>query len=219
MPLIEEADNGGSQIVSYNLQIDDANGGPFVSVGGFDPISMQTEYTLEDQVSLGLTYRLRYRVKNAVDEDSWSDFSDVLYALVSSVPSPPDSPSLISATADSITLQFYESADGGGSKILEYELEVDQGVQGTSFSKVESYDGTSLQHTLSTDPVTGDGILSGTTYTFRVRARNIVGFSVYSNEARYVISSPPEKPNAPTKNYNQSTKTSMVIQWSESVAT
>ena len=104
MPLIEEADSGGSSIISYNLQIDDANGGPFVSVGGYDPISMQTDYTLTDHVRLGQTYRLRYRVRNDVDNESWSDFSDMLYALVSSTPSPPEPPSLISATADSITL-------------------------------------------------------------------------------------------------------------------
>ena len=123
MPLIDEAFNGGSQIISYNLQIDDANGGPFVSVGGFEPVSMRTEYTLSgDYVIRGSTYRLRYRVKNDVDLVAWSEYSDVLYALVSDTPTPPPSPTLISATADSITLQLYESEDGGGSRILDYEL-------------------------------------------------------------------------------------------------
>lgn len=50
MPLIDDADNGGSQITSYNLQVDDGAGGAFISVGGEDPISMKTEYTLSDQV-------------------------------------------------------------------------------------------------------------------------------------------------------------------------
>lgn len=105
MPLIDDANNGGSQIISYNLQIDDANGGPFISVGGFDPISMKTEYVLSDAyVKRGATYRLRYRVKNDVDQVSWSGYSDVLYALVSDTPTPPEPPTLISATADSITL-------------------------------------------------------------------------------------------------------------------
>ena len=138
---------------------------------------------------------------------------------MSDTPSPPAPPSLVAATADSITLELFESEDGGGSRILDYELEVDGGVQGTAFATVDSYDGTSLQHTLSTDPVSGDGIDSGTTYTFRVRARNVVGYSGYSNEVRYVISSPPDKPLAPTKDYERSSMTSMVIQWSESAAT
>ena len=66
---------------------------------------MKTEYTLDDQyVKRGLIYRLRYRVKNDVDESSWGGFSDVLYALVSDTPSPPQPPSLVAATADQITL-------------------------------------------------------------------------------------------------------------------
>ena len=64
-----------------------------------------------------------------------------------------------------------------------------------------------------------DGIESGITYTFRVRARNIVGTSEFSNEVRYVISSPPDKPDVPTKDNSRSTRTSIVIQWSESQAT
>ena len=64
-----------------------------------------------------------------------------------------------------------------------------------------------------------DGIVSGVTYTFRVRARNVVDYSEFSNEVRYVISSPPDKPVAPTKDYILSTKTSLVIRWSESAAT
>jgi hypothetical protein len=86
---------------------------------------MKTDYTLTEYVKKGITYRLRYRVKNDVDTYSWSGYSDVLYALVSDRPSPPLPPSLISATANSITLQLYESLNGGGSKILDYELQID----------------------------------------------------------------------------------------------
>lgn len=48
MPLIEQAASGGSLIISYNLQIDDANGGIFYDVAGNDPTSMKTEYTLTE---------------------------------------------------------------------------------------------------------------------------------------------------------------------------
>ena len=99
MPLIAEENNGGSQIISYNLQIDDANGGDFVNVVGYDPISMKTEVVLKDQVQRGKTYRLRYRVKNDADEKSWSDYSPVFYALVSDTPVHPKPPALVSATA------------------------------------------------------------------------------------------------------------------------
>ena len=74
-----------------------------------------------------------------------------------------------------------------------------------------------MQHTLSTSY--NNEIVSGTIYTFRIRSRNIVGYSEFSHEVRYVISSPPDKPNAPTKDYTRTGKTSMVIMWSESAST
>ena len=56
---------------------------------------MQTQYTVA-ALETGLTYRVRYRTKNYV---GWSAYSPVLYALVATVPSPPASPKLVSATA------------------------------------------------------------------------------------------------------------------------
>ena len=195
--------------------MDDAKGGDYVSVGGEEPISMKTDYTLAN-VTRGATYRLRYRVRNDVDEASWSDYSPVLWALAADVPDPPAPPALASATADSITLALTESGDSGGSRVLDYELWMDAGTYGTSFSQVTSYLGSLPTHTLTPIP---DGIVSGTTYTFKYRARNVVGYSEYSSEVRYVISSPPSQPLAPTKNYIHSTRTSMLIEWSESEAT
>jgi hypothetical protein len=81
MPLVDDH----TQIISYELQIDDGFGGAFTSVAGFDKISMQTTYTIEN-LQEGLVYRLRYRVQNVV---GWSDFSPMLYALVATVPSTP----------------------------------------------------------------------------------------------------------------------------------
>ena len=217
LPLISDDDNGGSDIVSYNIQMDDARGGDYVSVGGEDPISMQTEYTLAN-VTRGQTYRIRYRVKNGDDETSWSDYSPVLFALAAGVPDPPPPPALGSATADSITLEFSESGDSGGSKVLGYELWMDEGTYGTEFSKVESYLGSLMTHTLSV-AVDADNIVSGSVYTFQYRSRNVIGDSEFSTEVRYAVSSPPGQPAAPTKNYLQSTRTSLLIEWSESQAT
>ena len=217
LPLVSDENNGGSDVVSYNIQMDDARGGDYVSVGGEDPISMQTEYTLVN-VTRGQTYRIRYRVKNSGDDTSWSGFSPVLFALAADVPDPPPPPALESATAGSITLQFTESADSGGSKVLGYELWKDEGTYGTEFSKVESYLGSLMTHTLYVADV-DDAIEQGKVYTFKYRSRNVVGDSEFSAEARYIVSSPPGQPAAPTKNYIESTRTSMLIEWSESQAT
>jgi hypothetical protein len=61
---------------------------------------MQTEYTIKN-LSIGRSYRLRYRVLNYV---GWSGFSPTLFALVAVVPSAPAKPDLVAATSSTITL-------------------------------------------------------------------------------------------------------------------
>lgn len=88
-------------------------------------------------IQRGLTYRLRYRTLNGA---GWSDYSPVLYALAATVPTPPPPPSLVSASSTAIHLSFEESSDNGGSKILFYELHMDNGILGSNFDKVMTYD-------------------------------------------------------------------------------
>ena len=92
--------NANSEIISYELQIDNGLLGDFLSLGGLKEITMQTEYEIRDLV-LGRSYRLRYRVLNYV---GWSAFSPTLFALVAVVPSAPAKPDLVAATSSSITL-------------------------------------------------------------------------------------------------------------------
>lgn len=80
---------------------------------------MNTKYIISTGLVRGKTYRLRYRVSNQI---GWSDFSPLLYALVANAPSRPAAPQLISATGSSITMQLFESADDGGTKVVLYEL-------------------------------------------------------------------------------------------------
>jgi hypothetical protein len=53
--------------------------------------------------SRGVKYNLRYRVLNYI---GWSDYSNILYALAATNPSKSVPPSLIQATATTITLGF-----------------------------------------------------------------------------------------------------------------
>ena len=103
MPLIDDADNGNSPIISYELNMDDGYGGDFSVIGGFDPYSLVTTYTITTNMTRGRTYRLRYRTRNGA---GWSDYSTVLYATAATVPSAPPSPALSSATGSSISLNF-----------------------------------------------------------------------------------------------------------------
>jgi hypothetical protein len=118
MPFIEASNNGGSPVISYNLEMDDGDGGDFKSLTGLISTSMLRDFTIKSVIR-GRTYRLRYRVLNAVE---WSDYSPNLFALVATKPSAPPKPSLGSATGSTITINFKESANSGGSKVTLYEL-------------------------------------------------------------------------------------------------
>lgn len=91
LPLIADADNGNSAIISYQLDIDDGNGGSFSPVGGYDPLSLLTTYSISQGIVRGRTYRLRYRTLNGV---GYSDYSPLLYATAANVPGAPKSPLL-----------------------------------------------------------------------------------------------------------------------------
>lgn len=95
LPLIADTNNGNSAIISYQLDIDDGQGGSFSPVGGYDPLSLITYYSISQGIVRGRTYRLRYRTLNGV---GYSGYSPLLYATAANVPSAPASPKLIGAT-------------------------------------------------------------------------------------------------------------------------
>jgi hypothetical protein len=66
LPLISDSDNGYSPILSYQLDIDDGQGGSYSPVGGYDPYSLKTSYSITHGIMRGRTYRLRYRVANSI---------------------------------------------------------------------------------------------------------------------------------------------------------
>ena len=208
LPLIPDADNGNSAIISYELLCDDGLGGDYVSVGGLDPISLVTEYSITQGIERGRTYRLIYRTLN---DAGWSDYSPALYALSATAPSAPPAPTLVSATGTTIKLAFKESEDNGGSKILFYELHMDTGLLGSSFTKSITY-GSSLlmEHELT---FTDDAIASGTVYTFKYIAKNIRGYSAFSSEVRFAAATKPSMPATPTKVLPLSSKTSITVAW------
>ncbi len=193
LPLIADADNGNSAIISYQLDIDDGQGGTFSPVGGYDPLSLVTKYSISQGIVRGRTYRLRYRTLNGV---GYSLYSPLLYATAAGVPTAPPSPTLKEASANSITLNLFETEENGGSKILYYEIHMDEGSLNSAFDKIESYDGKSATHIVKDNP---DGLISGLIFAFKYRAINVVGPSPFSPEVRFAVAQPPTKPNTPTR--------------------
>jgi len=69
-PLLESL-NGGSPILSYDLQIDTANSQGFHSLIGGENMenSLETRFIVEEGISKGKTFRFRYRSLNI---NGWS---------------------------------------------------------------------------------------------------------------------------------------------------
>lgn len=216
MPLIPESGNGNSAIISYQLDIDDGIGGDYSPVGGYDPLSLITTYSITSGIVRGRTYRLRYRSLNGA---GWSGYSPLLYATAATTPSAPSAPTLDSATGTSITLNFYESSDNGGSKITLYELWIDEGTLGSDFNQVTTYTNNAMSTTLTGSVNLITTITAGTVYTFKIRAKNAVDYSPFSAEVRFAAATPPAKPATPTKILSTSSKTSITVKWSQSANT
>lgn len=89
--------NGGTEVIGYQMQIDDGKSGPFVTVLGAD-LTQPSMMTLETSVRVdGLTkgsiYRVRYRAINTIGHSEWSDLS---YIRAASVPIAPPIPVIAS---------------------------------------------------------------------------------------------------------------------------
>ena len=157
--LTTSSQTGGAAILSYNLQMDDGNGGNFYDQYGVLSNTLVTTFTTGN-VTRGKTYGFKYRALNIY---GWSDFSDAIYILASSKPSSPPQPTLSVASDNSITLDMQPCPDNGGSAIIGYYLYRNTGTDGSTMSLVSTYSSTSflMTHTVDT---TNDAIITGTIY-------------------------------------------------------
>lgn len=96
-------ENGGSPILSYELQMDDGIGGNFTSLIGGSKDSLETTFTISTGITEGGIYRFRFRSRNV---NGWSLFSDIRYIKAATIPQRPPAPLLLSSTDASLTLKL-----------------------------------------------------------------------------------------------------------------
>ena len=197
----------GLTILSYCLEIDRFGTAAFEPVAGCETDSLLLSHTVTS-LTRGNTYGFRYKARNAY---GWGEYSEVVTLLAATEPATPGlAPTFTSSTDTDLTIGLSVNAvENNGSVILEFSLEVSDGAD--AFAVVTSYDAVSSSHTLTVDH---DGLVTGTVYRLRYRARNAIGWGGYSPillSAAFI--GPPAQPSAPTRLDSASDKTQITVTW------
>lgn len=197
---IVSPNDGGSEVLSYQLEMDDGEGGDFVVlVGGGaseDEYFLKLTYTVYSGISEGSTYRFRYRSLNSV---GWSDYSPITYIMAASVPEKPAAPQLAAVTSTGITLSLSPALEDGGSPITQHKIFRDDGASFTANTygtELTNYDGSS---TLYEATIANDALVLGTIYRFVYVATNAFGDSEFSNHLIAGLGQPPTVSVAPAR--------------------
>lgn len=172
-------------------------------------------YTVSEGIVTGKSYQFRYRVKN---ENRWSDFSPITVITAATSPSSPQAPTLNTATSSSILLDFYEPSYNGGSEIVFYELYIndcDQASEPTTL--VTGYTDGSSSYSVTTAEF--PTLAGGEICAFKYRVINEEGHYADSTIVRVAMADSALAPNAPYKVIDESTETSITVQWDAPTST
>jgi hypothetical protein len=104
----------------------------------------------------------------------------------------------------------------GGAAITDYELWVDQGTSGSTFSQLTNYVYSTYRLEYDIDPVV-ESFTLGKFYTFKYRARNMIDYSDYSNELIVPYVGAPDTPTSVT--LVEATKTTIEVRWAAETST
>jgi hypothetical protein len=123
-------------------------------------------------LTAGTTYTFRIKARSSIADSDYSNEASV------TIPSIPNPPSQLTASAVTVTSAELEWKDNSSN---ESEFRIESKAASGSFA--DTGQAISAGATRATVP----GLVSGMPYTFRIRARNAVGDSGYSNEAKVTI--------------------------------
>ena len=168
------------------------------------------EHTFEMSSFLAKTVRFRLVAKNEIDSTSSIGYLSVLIAGI------PATPSVVTANSEYITstqisFTIPAPADTGGSAILSYHVEMDDGNNG-DFTTIAGYSSDSLQRRF----IINTGITQGNSYGVRYRSKNSIGWSDYSTVLYILAGQAPSAPGIPVFSTASATSLSITFGISES---
>ena len=195
---------GGCPIEGYEIYRDDGAHGDIdipVDAGPLagGPDLFRGTATL-DSAWTGSTFHVKVVARNQIGTTESNGLQFVLADVPAKpYPLPTAGPQ---TTITQIEVSFEnENPDDGGSPILFYELQMDDGRQGEFFTVLASASLTSF--------IADEDIQRGYTYRFQYRVANINGFSEYSDTAYIFAFSKPDAP--PTPAFVSATDTSVIL--------
>jgi titin len=109
--MAEVTTTNGADILSYHLQIDDGDGGDFVTVSGLTSDDTSLSRTITGGIQTGALYRARYRARNSV---GYTGYSPIGYIEASQIPDTPGVPTVTKSGSDVIiswTLPYNQGND------------------------------------------------------------------------------------------------------------
>ena len=135
-----------------------------------------------------------------------SQGSGAVMPIADVAPDPPTSFVRIdeSTTQTQVAFHWHAPANDGGDTVIDYAIEMDAN-NDNSYTEVAT-GVTAISYTQT-------GLTSGTSYKFKVRARNSVGFSVYSSVFTIVAATKPDEPTSFVRDESSTTKTQAAFSW------
>jgi len=131
-----------------------------------------------------LNYSFKIKARNDVGFSLYSDSITILAAMISDTPlNLMNVPSI--TTAYQIGLTWIPGLYDGGTPIIDYRV---------SFKEVTSVDYRVFATNNTLIPFTVTGLVPGVWYVFVVEARNLVGYSLYSESTTILAAQIPDQP-------------------------
>lgn len=193
----EVTDTNGASILSYHVQVDDGDGGDFITASGLDSHDLSTKRIIASGIRTGALYRARYRARNA---KGFSNYSPIGYIEASQEPDKPSSPKVTTSGTNVViswTLPFNQ-----GNAITLSEIYV-KNKAGDMLLHTTAEENTSITIPM-THMLTIYNLLQGDDIVATVRVQNDNGWSLESaqstNNAKVQVQ--PHKPSTPPQNTN-----------------